>query len=177
MSLGIGKILATTSPSKGTTTKFATVRSRSSVCCADGQALADREFQSDRHHYGDQEENYRESRHSEIRCTRSWRGHPSLPLTERLSHGGSSKYEIDAFREPRIKKATYGCTGHLIYEMHMRELTRHPSSGVEERKRGTQFDREDSIISGNSALALSNCCRFFSSTSRMPRQLGCFYFY
>ena len=58
----------------------------------------------------------------------------------------------------------------IIYEMHVKGFTRHPSSGVSERTRGTYAGLIEKIpYLRNSASPPSNCCRCSSSTSRMLR--------
>jgi len=55
----------------------------------------------------------------------------------------------------------------IIYEMHVRGFTRHPSSGVTESKRGTYAaSSRKSLISRISVSPQSSCCRSFNS---MPR--------
>ena len=56
----------------------------------------------------------------------------------------------------------------IIYEMHVKGFTRHPSSGVSERTRGTYAGLIEKIpYLRNLASPPSNCCRCSSSTSRM----------
>jgi len=62
----------------------------------------------------------------------------------------------------------------IIYEMHVRGFTRHPSSGVSEQTRGTysRVIEKNSISPATSASPPSNCCRCSSSTPRTPRPDG-----
>jgi isoamylase len=60
----------------------------------------------------------------------------------------------------------------IIYEMHVRGFTRHPSSGVPETTRGTYAGLKRSPIFRSSASRLSRSCRYFSSTRRMLRSGG-----
>jgi glycogen operon protein len=56
----------------------------------------------------------------------------------------------------------------IIYEMHVRGFTRHPSSGVSETKRGTFAGVIEKIpYLQQWELLPSNCCRCFNSTRRM----------
>ena len=60
----------------------------------------------------------------------------------------------------------------IIYELHVRGFTRHPSSGVSPAKRRhiRRIDREDSLSQRSRASPRSSCCRCFSSILRMRRQ-------
>ena len=56
----------------------------------------------------------------------------------------------------------------IIYEMHVRGFTRHPSSGLSPKnaRHVCRPDREDSLSAASSASPPSSCCRCSSSTPR-----------
>ncbi len=60
----------------------------------------------------------------------------------------------------------------IIYEMHVRGFTRHPSSGVDETttRHLRRSDREDSLSPSNLASRRWSCCRCFSSMPRIVRR-------
>ena len=60
----------------------------------------------------------------------------------------------------------------VIYELHVRGFTRHPSSGVARREARhlRRADREDSLPQGPRASPPSSCCRCFSSIRRTRRR-------
>ena len=62
----------------------------------------------------------------------------------------------------------------IIYELHVRGFTRHPSSGVAVRDERDlrRIDREDSVSRRSRASPPSSCCPYFSSIRRMRRRAG-----